>query len=176
MPRARHVALEGDEGQTMAAQLLTLEHAPVVKTAMLIRRPVAEVFEAIVNPEVTTHFWFTRSSGRLEPGAQVQWDWEMYGASAQVRVLEIEPDRRILLEWGGDGSYTTVDWHFTALDTSSTFVEVENTGFGGSADAIVAEALDCMGGFSFTLAGLKAYLEHGIELRLVHDRFPTGLE
>ncbi|MBC7990984.1 MAG: polyketide cyclase, partial [Luteimonas sp.] len=27
---------------------------------MLIRRPVAEVFEAFVDPAITSRFWFTR--------------------------------------------------------------------------------------------------------------------
>jgi len=38
-----------------------------MNTGMLIRRPVAEVFEAFIDPDITTQFWFTRSSGRLEP-------------------------------------------------------------------------------------------------------------
>jgi uncharacterized protein YndB with AHSA1/START domain len=37
---------------------------------MLIRKPVANVFEAIVNPDITTKFWFTKGSGRLELGKQ----------------------------------------------------------------------------------------------------------
>jgi uncharacterized protein YndB with AHSA1/START domain len=45
-----------------------LTRAPVAKAEMLIRRPIAEVFEAFVNPAVTSKFWFTKSSGRLEPG------------------------------------------------------------------------------------------------------------
>lgn len=32
---------------------------PIAKTAMLIRKPVADVFEALVNPEITAKFWFT---------------------------------------------------------------------------------------------------------------------
>jgi hypothetical protein len=31
-------------------------------------------------------------------------------------------------------------------------------------------------GFTLVLAGLKAYLEHNIELNLVADRFPKGIE
>jgi hypothetical protein len=58
---------------------LQLKQVPIAKTGMLIRRPVAEVFEAFVNPDITTKFWFTKGSGRLEIGKQVQWDWEMYG-------------------------------------------------------------------------------------------------
>jgi hypothetical protein len=34
---------------------------------MLIRRPVEEVFNAFVDPTVTTRFWFSRSSGQLAP-------------------------------------------------------------------------------------------------------------
>ena len=60
---------------------LQLTHIPITRTGMLIRRPVADVFDAFVNPEVTTKFWFTRSTGRLEAGGQVQWEWEMYGRS-----------------------------------------------------------------------------------------------
>jgi uncharacterized protein YndB with AHSA1/START domain len=65
---------------------------------MLIRRPVAEVFEAFVNPAITTRFRFTESSGKLEAGKQIRWYWEMFNASAQVSVQAVEQDRRILIE------------------------------------------------------------------------------
>ncbi|HZN32182.1 MAG TPA: hypothetical protein VFB80_00135, partial [Pirellulaceae bacterium] len=65
---------------------LQLKQIPVAKTGMLIRRPVADVFEAFVNPDVTTQFWFTNGSRRHEAGNQVQWDWEMYGISIPVNV------------------------------------------------------------------------------------------
>jgi uncharacterized protein YndB with AHSA1/START domain len=38
-----------------------LTQVPVMKTGMLIRKPVAEVFEAFVNPDITTQIWFTKS-------------------------------------------------------------------------------------------------------------------
>lgn len=41
---------------------LQLSHVPMTRTGMLIRRPVADVFEAFANPDITTAFWFTRSS------------------------------------------------------------------------------------------------------------------
>ena len=44
---------------------LQLTQAPITKTEMLIRKPVAEVSEAFVDPEITRRFWF---SGRLETG------------------------------------------------------------------------------------------------------------
>ena len=80
---------------------LQLKQVPVSKTGMLIRKPVADVFEAFINPDITTKFWFTKSSGRLEPGQQVQWDWEMYDVSIQVTATAIEPNKRIVIEWPG---------------------------------------------------------------------------
>ena len=155
---------------------LQLTHVPVAKTGMLIRKPVAEVFEAFVNPDVTTRFWFTKSSGRLEAGKQVQWDWEMYGISIPVTVKAIEPHRRILVEWPGYGSPTTVEWTFQSLADGTTFVRITNSGFTGNGDEVAKQAIDSTQGFSLVLAGLKALLEHGIQLNLVADRFPKGIE
>jgi len=38
----------------------------------------------------------------------------------------------------------------------------------------VNAAIDSMGGFSLVLAGLKTFLEHGVELNLTADRNPDG--
>ena len=151
---------------------MTLQSPPVVKAQMLIRRPAAEVFEAFVDPAITTRFWFTRSSGRLAPGAHVEWEWEMYGASAQVRVIELEPHRRILIEW--DDPPCPVEWLFEQRADGTTMVKISNWGFRGSDDEIVAQALDSKGGFSLLLAGLKALLEHGVALNLVADHHPDA--
>ena len=143
---------------------------PSVETQMLVRRPIDEVFNAFVDPAITTRFWFTKSSGRLEPGARVTWAWEIYGVSTDVLVREIEPPSRILIEW--DDPATTVEWRFTSHGTEATLVQISNAGFQGTEEKIVAMALDSMGGFSLVLAALKAWLEHGIALNLVADRAP----
>ena len=155
---------------------LQLKHVPIAKTGMLIRKPVADVFEAFINPDITTRFWFTSSSGRLEAGKQVQWDWEMYGISIPVTVRAIEPNERILIEWPGHGGPNTVEWVFTSLEDGSTFVSITNAGFTGDGDELVKQATDSTQGFSLVLAGLKALLEHNIQLNLVADRYPKGIE
>ncbi len=152
---------------------LCLTHNPVARAEMLIRKPVAEVFAAFVDPAITSQFWFTKGSGRLEPGARIQWDWEMYGVSVQVNVMEIEQDRRMLIEWSNGETPTAVEWVFTPRPDGTTFVRITNSGFVGDGDAVVAQALDSMGGFTMVLAGLKALLEHDIRLNLVADRFPA---
>ena len=118
-----------------------LAHEPVAKVEMLIRKPAAEVFEAFINPDITTKFWFTKSSGRLEPGKQVQWDWGMYNISVQVNVKAIEKYKRILIEWTA-GTPTTVEWIFTPRADNTTYVSITNCGFSGTGDEIV-ELWDC---------------------------------
>ncbi len=154
---------------------MKIEQTTSVKAEMLIRRPVAEVFEAFVDPVVTTKFWFTKSSGRLETGKQIRWDWEMYNASAQVTVKAVDQNKRILVEWAAYGN-TTIEWLFYPQADDTTFVSITNAGFGGDADEIVRNAIDSMGGFTMVLCGLKALLEHNIILNLVADRFSEGLE
>lgn len=152
---------------------LRLEQAPNARAQMVIRRPVAEVFEAIVDPGVTSNFWFSRGSARLEPGNDVEWVWETYGASARAIVREFEPDRRIVMDWGGGEEWTSVEWLFTPYSDAATLVQVINSGFRGNGDEIVSQAIGSTEAFALVLAGLKAYLEHGLRLNLVPDHAPT---
>lgn len=152
------------------------KQTPVARTGMLIRRPVREVFEAFVNPDVTTKFWFTKSSGPLEVGKQVKWEWEMYGASTLVTPKIIEPNKRIVIEWQGYTGPTSVEWRFTSLVDESTFVDVSESGWTGNADDLIKYVNNSTQGFTWTLAGLKGLLEHKLRLNFVGDRFPKGPE
>jgi uncharacterized protein YndB with AHSA1/START domain len=143
---------------------------------MLIWRPAAEVFEAFIDPAITRRFWFTKSSGRLEPGKHIIWTWEMYNVSIEVHVKEIEPAKWILVEWGNYGAMTKVEWTFTPYEGDATYVTITNSGFQGDGDKVVKDALDSMGGFTWVLAGLKALLEQNIELNAIADAFPEGLK
>ena len=151
-----------------------LKQPPVAKTGMLIRKPVAEVFRAFTDPEVTTRFWFTKSDGRLEAGKRVKWEWEMYGAATHVTVKALEPDKRIVIEWDGYSGRTQVEWKFASLQPGTTFVSIAESGWTGEGDDLVKYVTSSTEGFTWTLAGLKALLEHGIRLNLVADRFPKG--
>lgn len=155
---------------------LTLTQVPFTKTGMLIRKPVGDVFEAFANPEITTKFWFTKGSGRLEAGKQVQWDWEMYNISIPVTVKVIEANRRIEIEWPGYKRPTTVVWEFAPQEYGTTFVSITEIGFAGDGDELVKQVTDSTQGFTLVLAGLKALLEHNIRLNLVADRYPKGIE
>ncbi|WP_217428076.1 SRPBCC family protein [Microlunatus speluncae] len=158
----------------MIDSILQLTRAPTVQVAMLIRRPAAEVFRAFADPAVTTRFWFTRSSGPLTTGAEVTWDWEMYGVSATARVDEVVENRLIRFHWSNDG-ITAVELRFTPHGENATFVEITESELAGSGDDLVTHAVGSAEGFTIALCSAKALLEHGIALNGVADRFPNGL-
>ena len=142
----------------------------MVETQMLIRKPINEVFQAFIDPEITTNFWFTKSSGILEQGKKVTWEWEMYNVSAEVEVLSIIKNKRISIEWGEPR--TTVDFGFSEISDDSTYVIIKNYGFTQSGDELIQAIKDNTGGFTTVLDGLKAYMEFGIHLNLIGDKFP----
>src|SRR3989442_1432749 len=147
----------------------------VARTEMLIRSPASKLFEAFVDPAITSKFWFSRGNAKLEAGKSVRWDWEMYGFSTDAKVKALEPNKRILFEWFAYGAPTDLEWVFTARPDDTTLVSITNSGFGGSAQEIANLAVASTEGFAFVLAGAKALLEHGVLLNLVRDRFPDGL-
>jgi uncharacterized protein YndB with AHSA1/START domain len=150
------------------------ESEPIAKTGMLIRKPPEEVFAAFINPDITTRFWFTGSSGPLETGKTVRWEWEMYDASTQVMPKAIEPYRRIVLEWDRYSGPTSVEWKFALLQNAGTFVSVTESGFTGAGEELFKYVNESTQGFTWVLAGLKGFLEHGVQLNFVADRFPKG--
>ena len=143
---------------------------PTVETQMLIRKPISIVFQAFIDPAITTKFWFTKSSGQLEVGKTVTWEWEMYNVSSGIQVKEFIPNKKITIEW--DDPTTTVDFEFTALTDNSTYVVIKNYGFSQTGDDLIEIIKNNTGGFTTVLDGLKAYLEFGIELNLIKDKFP----
>lgn len=141
----------------------------IIETQMLIRKPVALVFNAFIDPVITTKFWFTKSTGPLQEGGTVTWEWEMYKVSSNVITRKIIPNQLISTEWGDPS--TTVDYEFNALTDDTTYVVIKNYGFNLSGDELIAAVMNNTGGFTTVLDGLKAYLEYGIELNLVGDKF-----
>lgn len=149
---------------------MPLTKPPIARATMLIRRPVAEVYKSFVDPAITTQFWFSRSSGPLVAGKTVTWYWDQYDVSGDVRCIELQPNQRILVEWP-----TPVEWVFTPRADGTTFVAITASGFTGTDDETVAQALDSTEGFNLVIAACKAFLEHGIDLQLIGDKHPPDL-
>ena len=152
------------------------------RVAARISRPVEEVFEAVADPkQLSAYFTTGGAEGRLEEGATVTWDFHDYPGAFPVYVIEVVPNERIVLEWqategeapnveGGD--MTNVDYRTTVTmsfkpvdgDPGRTMVEIAEEGWRENQGALAASYGNCQG-WSQMLCALKAWVEHGINLR-----------
>ena len=147
---------------------------------IIVGRPVGEVFEAVADPkQLSSYFTTGGASGRLEAGKTVTWDFHDFPGAFPVEVDEVVPNERIVLRWeaaegeqlsdqGIDikpaGYQTTVTMSFRPTDDGRTIVEIEEHGWRESEAGLQASYGNCMG-WSQMLAALKAWAEHGINLR-----------
>src|SRR5262245_2784039 len=135
-----------------------------------IARPLHEVFEAFVDPDQLSNYFTTGGAkGRLETGATVTWDFADFPGAFPVEVVEVETDRRIVLQWqatdSADDIYsTTVTMEFDALDDGRTLVTIAEDGWRDTAAGQEASYGNCEG-WTGMLCALKVWLEHGINLR-----------
>ena len=140
--------------------------------------PVAEVFEAVVNPaELSRYFTTGGAKGRLETGATVYWDFADFPGAFPVWVKEVIPQKKIVFEWEAsegqpeDGApVTTVGYNtivtmtFEPLDDGRTLVAIEERGWKQTPAGLKASYGNCQG-WSQMQCAMKAWLEHGLNLR-----------
>ena len=136
-----------------------------------IARPVEEVFEAIVDPGALSRYFTTGvAEGRIEPGATVSWSFHDFPGAFPVEVVEVEKNKRIVLRWEADekdpsAKYDTiVTMRFEALEDGRTLVSIAEEGWRETPAGLKASYGNCMG-WSQMLCAMKAWVEHGINLR-----------
>ena len=150
------------------------------RVAARIAKPVAEVFEAVVDPSQLSRYFTTGGAkGRLETGATVYWAFHDFPGAFPVWVVEVEPERKIVLEWEANegapsdgeeavtasaGYKTTVTMTFEPLEDGRTLVSIAEEGWRRTRAGLEASYGYCQG-WTQMLCALKAYLEYGINLR-----------
>jgi len=135
-----------------------------------ISRPCADVYEAVADPEQLSRYFTTGGAqGRLEAGTEVSWDFHDFPGAFPVEVLESDPPRKIVIRWGGesttDPSGTTTTFEFEPIDEDArTLVTITESSWLPTTDG-AARAFGNCEGWTGMLAAMKAWLEHGINLR-----------
>ena len=46
-----------------------------IKAAIQIQKPIEDVFDGIISPEKMSGYFISKSSGKLENGKEVTWQW-----------------------------------------------------------------------------------------------------
>ena len=139
-----------------------------------VSRPPAEVYAAIADPaQLSRYFTTGGAEGRIAPGATVTWDFADFPGAFPVEVAEADGVSRIVLRWDAneeglaeqDGYRTTVTFALAAVDDGKrTKVSVTEEGWRATESGLQASYGNCMG-WAQMLCALKAWLEHGINLR-----------
>lgn len=138
---------------------------PKFQVSLKIRKPVAEVFEAVVDPTSLSNFFVSRASGRLAQGAAVQWEFAEAPGVVEVVVGEVVQNQKITLRWAGGRSYdTAVEMLFEPTESGDTIVRISEAGWRVEEEGIEL-ACGNAGGWMHMMCCLKAYLEYGLRLR-----------
>lgn len=147
--------------QAVAAHVLG---GATVRVEERIARPVADVFEAIVDPAKMAQYFISRGSGRIAAGAIVEWEWEDVGAKLSIEIGQFEPNAKIGFSWSASGLPTKVTLVVAADGPNATKLTALEAPF-ALTDEGVARALEQTRGWTDFCCSLKAYLVHGINLR-----------
>lgn len=138
-----------------------------IKTSLKILKPAHEVFEAIVDPGKMSNYFISKSTGRMEAGKTLTWQFPEFDMEFPVRVEKVVKDEFI--------SYTWDDWEDNTIKTlveinleekakDETLVTIRE-GSRENNEAGIKWLSSNSEGWANFLACLKAYMEYGINLR-----------
>lgn len=139
------------------------------KVQTKIQKPVAEVFDAVYNPDKLSGYFTTGgASAQLNEGTTVEWAFADNPGDEKhkfpVKVKKVVPNELIVLSWeGAKGLDTNIEMIFDA-DGNDTIVRIAETGWRETQDDLNSSYMNCMG-WSQMISALKAYTEYGINLR-----------
>lgn len=131
------------------------------KVSIQIQQPASTVFEAIVNPEEMSHYFISGSSGRMEEGAQLQWQFPEFPGEFPVTVGKVVPNKEINYSWDPP---VNVQFLLEEQPDGSTIVRITE-GSKEFSEENVNWVIGQTEGWANFLACLKAWVDHGIELR-----------
>jgi len=131
------------------------------QATLQIQKPVEEVFDAIVNPERITKYFISRSSGPMENGNTVTWEFGDFPGEFPVEVQFVRPNQSISFVWDKE---TVVNISLDAQADNSTVVKITE-GEKELNEKNLKWLTNNTFGWGNFLDCLKAYLEYGINLR-----------
>jgi len=136
-----------------------------IKASLKILKPPHEVFEAIVDPAKMSNYFISKSTGRMEEGKTLTWQFPEFDMQFPVRIQKVEPNTFVSYEWDDmDGTSTLVQMTLKPVNENETFVTITEGTKDNNEDGINWLRRNTEGWANF-LACLKAWLEYGINLR-----------
>lgn len=136
-----------------------------IKQSIHIAKTPAGIYDAIVNPDIMKNYFISESTGIMKEGATLTWKFPEFELTFPVRIGKLEENKYISFRWDDmDGTETLVEFRLTEKRAGLTLVEVTE-GEREDNEAGIEWLGRNSGGWGNFLACLKAWLEHGINLR-----------
>jgi uncharacterized protein YndB with AHSA1/START domain len=136
-----------------------------IKASLKVLKSPHEVYEAIVDPGKMTNYFISKSSGRMEAGKELTWEFPEMDMRFPVQVEKTEQDRFISFSWiDPEENKTLVEITLKPVNTNETFVSVTEGSRPADEKGIEWYGRNTEGWANF-LACLKAWIEYGIHLR-----------
>ena len=134
-----------------------------IKTGIQIQKPVHEVFEAIVDPTQMSNYFLAYGSGRMETGVELTWRFPEFDMDIPVRVGEVRKEEYVSYYWDNDKNEMFVEMTLTAKGNDTVVIVTEKGAENNEAG--IKWLKENTEGWANFLACLKAWLDHGINLR-----------
>ena len=131
------------------------------QATLQIQKPVSEVFEAIVNPSHITKYFISESSGRMETGKELIWEFGDFPGKFPVKVTDVQIDQSISFIWDEETLVTIILEPQPDNSTVVTVIEGEKDLSEEHLKWVIGNTF----GWGNFLDCMKAYLEYGINLR-----------
>lgn len=136
-----------------------------INTSLQILKPRKEVFQAIVDPSRMSNYFISESSGPMEEGKTVSWSFPEFEGSFPVEVTRIIEPEQVIFKWEGDkDEKLEVSILLEEKPGNSTLVKIREGKMPLNEKGITWYGRNTAGWANF-LACMKAYVEHGINLR-----------
>jgi uncharacterized protein YndB with AHSA1/START domain len=136
-----------------------------VNLQMGILKPSHDVFEAIVDPDKMNKYFISRSTGRIENGKTLKWEWDDFDAEHEIKVQKVGQDKLVSFKWDGSGVECVVNITLESKGENKTIIKITEEEWTPDFDG----AKRCMGqveGWTHFLCCLKAYIEYNVNLRV----------
>ena len=97
-----------------------------IKAGLVMQKPAAEVFEAIVDPAKMSNYFISKSSGRMEEGKVLTWNFPEIDKDIPVKILKIEGDKYISFRWQGMENAETLIARIWNKFTRNAFIQLDS--------------------------------------------------
>ena len=120
--------------QIIKEKILPFRHKKMVKSyikmkiqinvSIQIQKPNDQVFEAIVNPEHMCQYFISASSGKMEEGAELIWNFPEFNGDVPIRVGKITPNLLVTYYWSINDVEVEVAMELEERADGSTVVRI----------------------------------------------------